>query len=96
MSNTIPSIVVPPDTITDIYSDSGVIAAGVVVGDQIQINMLGQGQSRIYSGAVAPAEINAASGYQQFDAGDFAVNESGDLGAFIYSRLGCTINVGSL
>ena len=96
MSNTIPNIVLQPDTITDIYADSGVVAAGVLVGDQINIVILGQGRARLFSGAVAPAEINDVTGYEELEAGENATNQSGDLGAFIYSRLGCTINVGAL
>ena len=96
MSETIPNIKVLPDTITDIYADSGVVSAGVLVGDQIKVSMLGSGSARLFSGAVAPIEINDSSGYEQLDSGENAMNESGDKGAFIYSRLGCIINIGAL
>lgn len=96
MADTIPNIIIEPDTITDIYADSGVVASGVVVGDQINIEILGQGRARLYSGAVAPADIDDDSGFVELEAGENATNQSGDSGAFIYSRLGCTVNIGAL
>lgn len=96
MADTIPNIKVLPDTITDIYADSGVVSAGVLVGDQISITILGQGRSRLYSGPIAPADIDDDSGFEELEAGENAINQSGDSGAFIYSRLGCTISVGVL
>jgi|GEM_PF-1723963 len=93
MADTIPNIVIQPDTITDIYADPGVIAAGISVGDKINAGMIGQGVASFYAGAVAPAKIDTASGYRDLKANKEIVNETGDLGAFVYSLLGCEINV---
>ena len=93
MADTIPNIIIAPDTITDIYADAGVIAGGLTVGTKLNIAMLGQGNALLYSGAVAPPVIGQESGYRELLSNEELVNDTGDSGAFIYSRLGCTINV---
>ncbi len=93
MANTIPNITIQPDTITNIYANPGVVAGGLSVGTKINVAMLGQGYASLYSGAVAPAKIDNASGYRDLKANESQSNDAGDLGAFIYSLLGCTINV---
>lgn len=92
-NNTIPNIIVLPDTVTDIYANAGVVAAGVVVGDQINIDMIGQGLAELYSGPSAPVAIDNSTGFVRVKNSRPRQNDAGDLGAFIYSRLGCTINV---
>ena len=96
MSDTIPNIIILPATVTNIYTNASVVAAGILIGDQIKVSVIGQGFAKLYAGAVAPADIDEASGYERIDSGETATNESGDDGAFIYSRLGCVINVGAL
>ena len=93
MANTIPNIVVLPDTITNIYTDAGVVAAGIIVGDQINVAMLGQGEAQLYAGPTPPTKIDHASGYRDLTSNEESSNDAGDTGAFIYSLLGCTINV---
>lgn len=88
MSETLPNVTVPPDTVTDLYAESG-----VAVGEQIDIAMTGQGEGRIYSGPLAPAMIDNSTGFREIGQGDIAFNDAGDLGAFIYSRQGCQLNV---
>jgi hypothetical protein len=93
MANTIPNIKVLPNTVTNIYTDAGVVAAGVVAGDKINIALLGQGNAMLYSGPTAPAKIDHDSGYRDLTPYEEMSNDTGDTGAFIYSLLGCTINV---
>lgn len=93
MSNTIPNISILPDTVTDIYANAGVIAAGISVGDKINIAMTGAGSAFLHASATPPASIDNVSGYRELSSNEEFVNETGDLGAYIYSRLGCTINV---
>ena len=93
MANTIPNIKIEPDTITDIYADAGVVAAGIVVGNQINVAMIGQGAANLYSGPTPPTNIDNDSGYRELKPSEPMVNDDGDLGAYVYSRLGCIINV---
>ena len=93
MANTIPNIAVPPNTVINIFTDPGVVAAGVVVGDLINVKMLGYGDALFYAGATPPAKINNESGYRDLKNGQSINNVESDQGAFIYSLLGCTINV---
>jgi hypothetical protein len=93
MANTIPNIKVLPNTVTNIYTDAGVVAAGIVVGDKINVAMLGQGDAQLYAGPTAPAKIDHASGYRDLSANEEMSNDLGDTGAFIYSLNGCVINV---
>ena len=93
MANTIPNITVQPDTVTNIYTDAGVVAAGIIVGNQINVAMIGQGEAQLYAGPTPPAKIDNASGYRDLKANEESSNDAGDTGAFIYSLLGCTINV---
>lgn len=93
MSDTIPNIAIPAKTVIDIYADTGVIAAGIVIGNNLSISMIGEGQAKLYSNELEPVTINAASGYviltKQFD----RENRADDKGLFIYSENGCTVNV---
>mgnify|MGYP003638993529 CR=1 FL=1 len=89
--DTIPNVIVPPGTITDIYA-----ATSVAVGEQITVAILGQGRARLFSSAVAPSLIDDSSGFEELESGENATNQSGDSGAFIYSLLGCTLSVGVL
>jgi hypothetical protein len=93
MANTIPNLVILPDTITNIYTDAGVVAAGIVAGDKINIALLGQGIAKLYSGPTPPAKIDNSTGYRDLISNEEMSNDTGDTGAFIYSLLGCTINV---
>jgi hypothetical protein len=93
MADTIPNITVLPDTVTNIYTDPGVVAAGIIIGDKINAAMIGQGEAQLYAGAVQPAAIDNDTGYRDLLPCKPLDNDLGDAGAFIYSRLGCTINV---
>lgn len=93
MSDTIPNIIVEQNTITDIYANAGVIAAGVEVGTKINVEMIGSGTARLYSGASLTINPNDETGYSVLKKDVDSVNETGDLGAFIWSLHGCTINV---
>ena len=96
MADTIPNIVVPANTVVDIYADAGVVAAGIVTGDQISVKMIGVGNGKLYSGASLSGEPTDAEGYYPIYAKEDIQNTGGDAGAFIWSRRGCTINVRAL
>ena len=93
MADTIPNIVVAPKTVVDIYADAGVIAAGISVGDQISVKMIGGSQGKLYSGASLTGEPSDSDGFYPIYGREDVPNNSGDAGAFIWSRFGCTINV---
>jgi hypothetical protein len=93
MADTIPNIVVEPNTVVNIYADAGVIAAGIAVGDQIVVKMIGGGEAKLYSGAALAAEPIDTDGFYPIYEREEKRNEAGDSGAFIWSRHGCTINV---
>ncbi len=88
MADTRPNIVVPPMTVVDIYA-----VTGITVGEQILIEMHGTGDAFLYSGASLSGRPNNSTGYTQLFGDEFATNDVGDLGAFIWSDQGCTINV---
>lgn len=92
MADTIPNIVIAPDTVTNIYTQPEIVAAGVGVGDKIKLSLIGQGYSKVYVGEIAPAEINMATGYEELKPNSVFISKTGGKGLFVYSRLGCTIN----
>lgn len=93
MANTIPNIKIKPNTITDIYLDPITVAAGITIGTAITVSMIGAGEARLWSGATAPAIINDDSGYLELATGETSTNEAADLGGFIWSLDGCTVNI---
>lgn len=93
MADTIPNIVIPPKTVVDIYADSNVIAAGIVTGDQISVKLIGDGEAKLYSGASLSGEPSDSDGFYPIYGREDKSNDPGDLGAFIWSNAGCTINV---
>jgi len=74
--------------IVDLYA-----ASGIAVGTKIEVVMIGAGNAKLYSGATLTSEPTDSTGYVPLVAGQAASNESGDSGAFIWSRQGCTVNV---
>lgn len=94
MANTIPNIVIPPDTVVDIYAQPEVVAAGIEVGDEVSVTVNGSARARLYTGPTMPVAINQSTGYQPVGPNETAINDEGDKGAFIYSRLGCSISIG--
>lgn len=93
MADTIPNIVVPASTVVDIYADAGVIAAGIAVGDKIRVKMIGDSEAKLYAGATLAGEPTAAEGFYPIYGREDRTNDLADLGAFIWSTHGCTINV---
>ncbi len=93
MSDTIPNIVVPANTVVDIYADAGVAAAGIVVGTRILVEMLAQGEAKLYAGAALAIEPDNDTGYNYVYPRQSYINTTGDAGGFIWSKEGCTINV---
>ena len=93
MANTIPNITIPKDTVVDIYNDPGVITAGIAVGDQIIVSMEDTGNARLFTGAAAPSAIDNSTGFVGIKEGEAFINDAGDSGAFIWSLVGCVINV---
>lgn len=95
MPITIPNIVIQPGTITNIYANQDVIDAGIAIGQKVSVRMLGAGFARWYSGETPPATIDNSTGFRDISSDEVIENEDGNKGLYIYSRLGCTINVGS-
>lgn len=88
MADTLPNIVVDADTVVDLYSESG-----IAVGTQIQIEMIGDGEAKLYSGTTLTAEPTNSDGYQKIYGREQKVNDVAESGAFIWSQHGCTVNV---
>jgi hypothetical protein len=88
MANTLPNVVVPARTVVDLYTESG-----IVVGTKIDTRMIGLGDGRLYSGATLSGRPDNATGYEPIYEKQSKTNDAGDLGAFIWSDQGCTINV---
>jgi hypothetical protein len=88
MANTIPNIVVPAKTVVDIYSETG-----ITPGIQISVKMIGNGQGKLYSGAALAGEPDNTTGFRPFYPREELINDVDDVGAFIWSNQGCTINV---
>ena len=97
MADTRPNIVVPAGVPVDLYAETSVGAGNAIsVGTQIQVEMIGDGQAKLYSGAALAGEPQDEEGYQGLYGREQKVNKSDDLGAFIWSREGCTVNVSVL
>ena len=77
MTDTIPNLFLEPNVWTDLYA-----ATGFVIGHPIIVQNIGVTDIYLYSGATAPAEINA---YQIVTRYDEAINEIGDLGGWALS-----------
>jgi hypothetical protein len=90
---TIPNITVLPGETIDIYADAGVVAAGVVIANKINISMIGNGLGRLYFGESAPVDVNNESGYINLRPKTDRESRSDYKGAFIYSLHGCTVNI---
>lgn len=88
MADTIPNIIVPPNTPVDLYSESG-----VAVGTKISVAMNGGARAKLYSGATLTSEPNDETGYRFIFGEEEFINDVGDSGAWIYSKTGCTVNV---
>jgi len=93
MADTIPNIIVPAETVVDIYADAGVIAAGISAGDKIRVKMIGGGEAKLYAGATLTGEPTNAEGFYPIYGREDRINDLGDAGAFIWSDHGCTINI---
>lgn len=94
MANTRPNIVIPANTVVDLYAALNAQTGfpTVSVGTQISVKMLGTGQARLFSGAALSGAPDDSTGYDEINAGESYTNESVDAGAFIWSNVGCTIN----
>jgi len=88
MANTRPNIIVPAATIVDLYA-----TAVITVGVQIVVKMIGEGNAKLYSGATLTGEPDDSTGFYPIYERESKSNDAGDLGAFIWSHHGCTINV---
>jgi hypothetical protein len=89
MGDTLPNIVVPADSVVDIYDVSG-----IDVGTQISLKIIGNGEGKLYSGATLTGKPDNDTGFAPIYARAEFVNDEGDLGAFVWSQHGCTINIG--
>lgn len=86
--DTIPNIVVPPQTPIDLYAGSG-----ITVGTQINVAMIGNGTARLVATAALATAPDNSTGYRNIEAGEEYVNDGGDVGAWIWSGAGCIVNV---
>lgn len=95
MANTRPNIVIPANTVVNLYAALNAQTGfpTVSVGTQISVKMLGTGQARLFSGDALSGAPDDSTGYEELDAkNNERINDSGDAGAFIWSNVGCTIN----
>lgn len=88
MADTLPNVVVPSQTVVDLYAETG-----IAVGTEIAVQMIGGGIAKLYAGAALVSEPTDAMGFFPLYPRESVSNESGDLGAFIWSEHGCTVNV---
>lgn len=88
MADTLPNVVVPAETVVDLYSETG-----ITVGTALAVQMIGGGIAKLYSGATLTEEPTDAIGFEPIYQRELHVNTSGDAGAFIWSTHGCTVNV---
>ena len=88
MPDTIPNIIIEPNTATDLYAESG-----LTVGVKINVAIIGTGTSRLYAGATAPPSFDNASGFRNLETDEEFTNDTGDAGAWIWSSAGCIVNV---
>lgn len=88
MADTRPNILIPRNTVVDIYA-----ATGITVGAAINVKMIEDGRGLLYAGAALAARPTDATGYRPIGASEEWQNDAGDSGAFIWSDHGCVINV---
>lgn len=92
MADTIPNIVLPRGVWVNIYADAGVIAAGIVVGDQI--NVKNESSATIHMRSSAEAPTGTDYGRRTMQAWEYRENNVGDSGAWLISLTGdALINV---
>jgi hypothetical protein len=88
MANTLPNVIVPKDGIVNLYT-----ATGITAGTKISVRMIGEGEGQLFSGLALPSKPTDLTGFMPIYARESFSNEAGDLGAFIFSEHGCTVNV---
>lgn len=93
MPNPVHNIVIPPDSVVDFFASQEAIDAGLSVGDKVKFSVIGQGRASIYFGSTAPSQFDNATGYFEIKPSLSQESKPTDSGVFIYSRLGCTVNV---
>lgn len=77
MSDTLPDVILPPNTPVDLYA-----ATGITVGNQIAVQNNSGGDVRLYSGATTP--VLGQSGSTLVKPGITAKNTTGDTGAWAW------------
>lgn len=88
MADTLPNIVIPPMTVVDLYAQSG-----IAIGTKITVQMIADAEALLYAGSTLSSKPSDATGYMPMYGRKSYTNEAGDLGAFIWSDTGCTINI---
>jgi hypothetical protein len=86
MSDTLPNVIIPAKTVVDLYAQTDIIT-----GSKIVIEMIGNGEAKLYSGPSLDGEPDNATGFYPIYEKEKALNDTGDSGAFIWSNQGCTI-----
>ena len=80
MADTLENIALPSGVWYDLYTDPVLIAAGIVVGTRIVVDNLGTDYLQLHAGADSPGD---AGGFTKVAPGSEAINEDGDLGAWV-------------
>ena len=83
---TLDNIQIPPKQWVDLYALSG-----VQVGTRIKVQNLSSSSVYLNSNETQPSDISA---YNKLGRSKIMINDSGDAGAWAYSRNGATVNVG--
>ena len=98
MSDTRPNIIVPKNTVVDLYAaTAGHTQGALSAGTQIDVEIFGTGVAKLYAGASLAVEPNDDTGFTVLNSKDNVKrNETSDSGAFIWSASGCTVNVGEV
>jgi len=89
MADTIGNIVVPANTPVDLYD-----ATGITIGTQISVKMIGNGNARLFSGVLLSGQPDNTTGYTPMREDEELANDDASTGAWIWSNIGCTVNVG--
>lgn len=76
MADTLPNIPLPANTWVDLYAESG-----ITPGTQILTQNIGASNIRLHASLAEPT----VEGYRRAAAGQEAINDAGDSGAWAYS-----------
>lgn len=94
MADTLQNIPLPASTWVNLYLSAPVAGAGIVVGDRLSLQNIGESVIRVNSGATQPT---SSSGFREISPGEIWSNEAGDSGAWAFSPvIGGLVNIRGL